>query len=96
MFLNIFSSLFGNAEYSDLAKITIRHTPTIFLLFNTEGTAGKICQTVSDRPKIMEKFNQLADENGHVLLPVTWSTARARPTEVLNHIKRPCCHGKLH
>ena len=29
----------------------------------------KICQTVSDRPKIMEKFSQLADENGHVLLP---------------------------
>ena len=23
----------------------------------------------SDRPKIMEKFSQLADENGHVLLP---------------------------
>ena len=29
----------------------------------------KICQTVSDRPKIIEKFSQLADENGHVLLP---------------------------
>ena len=29
----------------------------------------KICQTVSDRPKIMEKFSQPADENGHVLLP---------------------------
>ena len=29
----------------------------------------KICQTVSDRPKIMKKFSQPADENGHVLLP---------------------------
>ena len=29
----------------------------------------KICQTLSDRPKIMEKFSQPADENGHVLLP---------------------------
>ena len=29
----------------------------------------KICQTVSDRPKIIEKFSQPADENGHVLLP---------------------------
>ena len=25
--------------------------------------------SVSDRPKIMEKFSQLADENGHFLLP---------------------------
>ena len=24
---------------------------------------------MSDRPKIIEKFSQLADENGHVLLP---------------------------
>ena len=29
----------------------------------------KICQTVSEKPKIMEKFSQPADENGHVLLP---------------------------
>ena len=29
----------------------------------------KICQTVSDRPKIIEKFSQPAGENGHVLLP---------------------------
>ena len=29
----------------------------------------KIYQTVSDRPKIIEKFSQPADENGHVLLP---------------------------
>ena len=29
----------------------------------------KICQTVSDRPKIIEKFSQPADENGHTLLP---------------------------
>ena len=29
----------------------------------------KICQTVSDRPKIIEKFSQPAEENGHVLLP---------------------------
>ena len=25
--------------------------------------------SLSDRPKIIEKFSQLADENGHVLLP---------------------------
>ena len=29
----------------------------------------KICQTLSDRPKIIEKFSQPADENGHVILP---------------------------
>ena len=32
-------------------------------------TCRKFCQTVSDRSKIMEKFSQLAKENGHVLLP---------------------------
>ena len=29
----------------------------------------KVCQTVSDRPKIMVKFSQLAYKNGYVLLP---------------------------
>ena len=38
----------------------------------------KICQTVSDRPKIMEKFSQPADENGHVLLPGV-TPARSHP-----------------
>ena len=40
-----------------------------FSLIQYWRNCRKICQTVSDMPKIMEKFSQPADENGHVLLP---------------------------
>ena len=45
-----------------------------FSLIKYWRNCRKICQTqtVSDRPKIIEKFSQPADENGHVLLPGLW------------------------
>ena len=50
-------------------KILQRRTNFLFFSYLILKELHEICQTVSDRPKIIEKFSQPADENGHVLLP---------------------------
>ena len=43
---------------------------TLILYFSPiQSILKELQKNLSDRPKIMEKFSQPADENGHVLLP---------------------------
>ena len=47
-------------------KILQIHTNSLFFSYSI---LKELQKNMSDRPKIMEKFSQPADENGHVLLP---------------------------
>ena len=49
-------------------KILQIHTNSLYFSYSIPK---ELHENLSDRPKIMEKFSQLADENGHVLL-ATW------------------------
>ena len=43
--------------------------PFFDMTLKENNNISPFARQISDRPKIIEKFSQSADENGHVLLP---------------------------
>ena len=71
-------------------KILQIHTNSLFFSYSI---LKELQENLSDRPKIMEKFSQPADENGHVLLP---GVSSSEWQKVKNVFQILILHWKIH